>query len=130
MNFKILKNLVLLFLMLWIIPVYALNIHVATNGTDTNNGTKSKPLLSIEAAQKKLKASGRIGKEPCKIIIHQGVYRLTTPLRLTTEDGGSEKYPVVYCAADQEEVVLTGAQLLSSEWEVYKDGIYRTQVGD
>ena len=101
------KNLLALLLILWIIPAHALNIHVATTGSDSNKGTQSKPLLSIEAAQKKLRASGRIGKEFCKIIIHRGTYRLNTPLSMTTDDGGSEKYPVIYCAAENEEVVIT-----------------------
>ncbi|WP_179351281.1 right-handed parallel beta-helix repeat-containing protein [Winogradskyella vidalii] len=124
------KNLITLLLILSIVPMYALDIHVATNGSDANEGTASKPLLTIEAAQKKLRASGRLGKEPCQIIIHQGTYRLNTPLRITTEDSGSEQFPVMYAAAKNEEVVVTGAQLISSKWELFKDGIYRTNVGD
>ena len=78
------KKLITLLLVLSFIPIYALDIHVAPNGSDSNKGTKSKPLLTIEAAQKKLRASGRLGKESCKIIIHQGIYRLSTPLKITT----------------------------------------------
>ena len=117
-------------LILWLIPLNALNIYVATTGADTNKGTQSNPLLTIKAAQKKLKASGKIGQESCKIIIHQGTYRLTTPLSITTTDGGSEKYPVIYTAAENEKLVITGAQLITSNWESYKDGIYRTKVED
>ena len=114
------KNLITLLLILCIVPMYALDIHVATNGSDANEGTASKPLLTIEAAQKKLRASGRLGKEPCQIIIHQGTYRLNTPLKITTEDSGTEQFPVMYAAAKNEEVVITGAQLISSKWELFK----------
>ncbi|WP_179348353.1 PDZ domain-containing protein [Winogradskyella pacifica] len=124
------KNVITLLLILSIMPMYALDIHVATTGSDSNEGTASKPLLTIEAAQKKLRASGRLGKEPCQIIMHQGTYRLNTPLRITTEDSGTEQFPVMYAAAKNEEVVITGAQLISSKWELFKDGIYRTNVGD
>ena len=55
---------------------------------------------------------------------------MTTPLRITPEDGGSEKHPIIYCAADNEEVVITGAQLITTQWELSKDGIYRTNVGN
>ena len=66
-------------------------IHVVTHGSDSNKGTKSNPLFSIKAAQKLLKSSGCIGKESCKIIIHQGTYRLNNPIILKPEDSGSEK---------------------------------------
>lgn len=46
------KKLITLLLVLSFIPIYALDIHVAPNGSDSNKGTKSKPLLTIEAAQK------------------------------------------------------------------------------
>ena len=52
---KPMKKLITLLLVLSFIPIYALDIHVAPNGSDSNKGTKSKPLLTIEAAQKKLR---------------------------------------------------------------------------
>ena len=70
------KHIISILFILWITPAHALNIHVATTGSNSNNGTNSSPLLSINAAQKVLKASGLIGKEPCKIKLHQGTYRL------------------------------------------------------
>jgi len=124
------KKLITLLLALCIMPMYALDIHVATNGSDSNKGTKSKPLRTIKAAQAKLRASGLIGKEACNIIIHEGVYRLKTPLQITTADSGSEKFPVVYAAAKNEKVIVTGAQLITSKWKKFKNGIYRTNVGD
>ncbi|SDS23138.1 Right handed beta helix region [Polaribacter sp. KT25b] len=124
------KKIITLLLVLCIVPLYALDIHVATNGSDANDGTASKPLLTIKAAQAKLRASGLLGKEACNIVIHEGVYRLITPLQITTADSGSEQFPVVYSAAKNENVVITGAQLITSKWEEFKDGIYRTHVGD
>ncbi|GAA3651341.1 PDZ domain-containing protein [Flavivirga jejuensis] len=115
-------------MLLCTISTYAIDIHVATNGSDANKGTETQPLRNIQTAIDKLKASGLIGKEPCSIIIHQGTYRLTTPLNISIEDGGSEKFPVVYHAAKNEKVTITGAQLITSKWEIYKDGIYRTNV--
>ncbi len=123
------KNGIALFLLLAIIPAYALDLHVALHGSDNNNGTPSKPFRTIEKAQSTLRYSGLLGKESCRIIIHQGYYRLTTPLRITTEDSGSTQFPVIYCAAENEEVVLSGAQPIQSEWELWNNGIYRTHVG-
>ena len=123
------KNLITLLLILSIVPMYALDIHVATNGSDSNKGTKFKPLRTIKAAQAKLRASGLIGKEACNIIIHEGVYRLKTPLQITTADSGSEKFPVVYAAAKDEDVVITGAQLITSKWKKFKNGICWVFIG-
>ena len=63
------KNLIVLFLTFSVIgmsckvkkdivvsPVNAMDIHVATNGNDASKGTESNPLLTIEAAQKKIKS--------------------------------------------------------------------------
>ena len=124
------KKLITLLLALCIMPMYAIDIHVATNGSDSNKGTKFNPLRTIKAAQAKLRASGLIGKEACTIIIHEGIYRLKTPLQISTADSGSEKFPVIYTAAKNENVVITGAQLITSKWELFKEGIYRTNVVD
>lgn len=107
----------------------ALELYVATSGDDGNAGTKTAPYASITAARDALRASGKLGKEPCTVVIGEGVYRLHEPVTFTPADGGSEQAPVVYRAADGARVTFTGAQEVTSKWVLWKDGIYRTQVG-
>ncbi|RMF92140.1 MAG: hypothetical protein D6741_15255 [Planctomycetota bacterium] len=106
----------------------AWQIHVAVDGNDENAGTEAAPLATPAAAQQRLRESGKLGKEPCEVVLHAGVYRLTSPLRFGPQDSGSEGCPVVWRAAGDGEVVISGAELLSPKWEPYKDGIVRTKV--
>jgi len=108
---------------------YAIDFHVAPNGNDKNTGTYESPFVSINAARDALCISGCLGKEPCTIIIHAGVYRIENPILFRPEDGGSEAFPVVYRAASNEKVILTGAHLVTSPWKEWKNGIYRAQIG-
>ena len=119
-----------MFLLVGFNSVFGYEVHVAKNGNDLNRGTISDPVATIEAAQKILRSSGKMGKEPCKVIIHQGTYRITKPIQFGPEDSGSKEFPVVYCASDNKEVVITGAQLITSKWEIWKQNIYRTRVKD
>ncbi|MDW5290108.1 right-handed parallel beta-helix repeat-containing protein [Formosa sp. PL04] len=109
---------------------FAIEVHVSPKGDDANAGTQGAPLATLQAARDALRKSGRIGKEPCSVIIHEGFYRLIEPLRFGPQDGGSEDSPVIYRAAAGAKVVVTGAQIIEGEWESWKNDIFRIQVGD
>lgn len=110
--------------------VHALDIYVSPAGSDNQAGTKAQPVATIAAARDLLRDSGKLGTESCNVLIAAGVYRLSEAIKFTPADSGSEAHPVTYRAADGAEVVLTGAQTISSKWQLWKDGIYRTQVGE
>lgn len=110
--------------------VHALDIYVSPVGNDSQTGTKTQPVASITAARDLLRDSGKLGTEPCEVILGAGVYRLSEPVTFTPADSGSEAYPVTYRAVDGADVVFTGAQTITSEWDLWQDGIYRTQVGE
>jgi hypothetical protein len=108
----------------------ALEIHVAVNGNDANPGTHTSPLATITAARDALRISGKLGEKSCTVVMGEGVYRLSAPITFTPADSGSEGAPVVYRAAEGASVTFTGAQEITTTWESWKDGIYRTQVGE
>lgn len=110
--------------------VHALDIYVSPDGNDSHTGTKAQPVASIAAARDLLRDSGQLGQESCEVIIAAGVYRLDDAITFTPADSGTEAHPVTYRAVDGAEVVLTGAHTITSEWQLWQDGIYRTQVGD
>tara|TARA_R110002124_G_C8974562_1_gene515832 strand:- start:20694 stop:20969 length:276 start_codon:yes stop_codon:yes gene_type:complete len=58
------------------------------------------------------------------------VYRLKEPITFTPADSGTELYPVTYKAEEGLKVILPGAQTLTPDWKRWKDGIYRTKVGE
>lgn len=129
MKNRIKSTLILVNLFFGIIALSAKEVHVSADGNDANDGTAKAPLASISAARDALRDSGCLGKEPCTVIIHGGTYRIETPIIFSPEDGGSEVFPVVYRAAPEEVVVLTGAQIINTSWEAWETGIYRCRVG-
>ncbi|MGZ0708905.1 peptide-binding protein [Coraliomargarita sp. W4R53] len=118
----------------------ARDVYVSPYGVDGNSGTQAHPVATIAAARDLLRDSGQLGTESCEVIIAAGVYRLSEAITFTPADSGTEAHPVTYRAADGAEVVLTGAQRISSEWQLWQEqpsprlrqpsGIYRTAVGE
>ncbi|HUS81062.1 MAG TPA: LamG-like jellyroll fold domain-containing protein, partial [Armatimonadota bacterium] len=89
----------------------ALTLWVATDGDDANPGTAEAPFRTIERARdaiRELKAAGPLPDGGVAVQVRGGSYRLTSSLRLSAEDSGTESAPVVYRAAPGEQVRLTG----------------------
>ena len=81
-------------------------IHVAKTGADTNHGTEPEPFLTIGRAA----AEARPGDT---ITVHEGEYReWVRPPR----GGLSDSRRITYQAADNEDVVIKGSEIIDS-WE-------------
>ena len=92
--------------------------HVAQNrpdASDQNPGTAEKPWKSISKAAETLQAADTI-------VIHAGIYREhVMPAR-----GGTESLPITYAAADGEEVVISGADVVTG-WTSVGNGIWKKE---
>ncbi len=109
--------------------VGAAELYVSPAGNDANSGAKNRPLASLAAARDHVRTSGRLGKESVTVLIEAGTYRLQEPLRFAPADSGSAQHPVTYRPAGDGKVVITGARLLETSWQPWKDGIRRAQIG-
>jgi alpha-N-arabinofuranosidase len=92
----------------------AAEFQVATNGNDTNAGTKAAPLRTIQHAAD-LAQPGDV------IIVHGGVYRE----RVNPPRGGeSDKKRIVYQAAPGEQVAIKGSEIITNwvklQYDVWK----------
>ena len=86
--------------------LHARVIHVSVNGSDTNDGTASKPYKTISQAAK-------VAMPGDVITVHAGVYReQVTPPR----GGNSDKERIVYQAAKGEKVEITGSEIIKG-WQ-------------
>lgn len=104
--------------LLFLLPFFAFtqDIHVAKNGHDGNPGTKLRPLATLEAAQNLLRSKkSQQVTESVKVIIHQGVYDLTQSLIFNEKDAGSEQLPVIWTAAPDEKVYITGGKSINGK---------------
>jgi hypothetical protein len=89
-------------------------IHVAPAGDDAADGSRAKPVGSLIGARdavRRLRASGKAG--PVRVVVADGTYRVTEPLVLTPEDGGSAEAPVRYEAAPGAKPVFSGGRKIT-----------------
>ncbi len=93
-------------------------LYVASDGSDTNPGTKGKPFRSPEGARdavRRLKRSGPL-KGAVTVWIRDGVYYRTQTFQLTKEDSGTKEAPVLYRAYGKENVRLVGGLEIKPSW--------------
>lgn len=86
-------------------------IFVAPNGSDTSGtGSIDQPFASLERARDEIRSLKNEGKTDNGIHVNfrEGKYYLSETFTLTEEDSGSEGFPVVYTAYNNEEVVIHG----------------------
>lgn len=95
-----------------------IGLYVATDGNDSNPGTKDKSFNSLERARdaiRELRQAGAL-KEPITVWIRGGTYYRTKKFELKSEDSGTKKTPIVYRAYRRERVRLVGGRELQASW--------------
>ncbi|MDQ6631050.1 MAG: right-handed parallel beta-helix repeat-containing protein, partial [Verrucomicrobiota bacterium] len=96
-----------------LITAQGATFHVAPNGDDKNSGSFKKPFASLVRARdavRKLKSKKL--RAPITILVHGGTYQQSASFKLTAEDSGTSKNPIVWQAAPGAEVRLTGGPVL------------------
>ncbi len=99
---------------------------VASDGSDTNPGTISKPFASLERARDEIRQSNTAG--PKTVYLRQGTYYLPTTFVLTARDSGTKDSPVTYRRFQQEKVTISGGMKLTLKWKPYRDGILKAKT--
>ena len=93
-------------------------LYLAPGGSDTNPGTRARPLATLGAARaaiRELRASGRaLPHGGVAVELAAGTYPRTAALALTGADYGTPSAPVVYRAAPGAEVRLTGGKTVTN----------------
>jgi hypothetical protein len=113
------KNILILVLSCWSLSLAtAGELWVSTDGSDNNPGTQAQPFASVAAAQREARELRRLGKvgtnEPARIVLRGGIYSLTGPLFVRSEDSGTETSPTIIEAAPNEQPVLSGGIQITS----------------
>lgn len=84
---------------------------VATDGNDTNIGTKDSPFATIERARdeiRKIKQSGNLPQNGVCVYVREGDYGILSSIEFTNEDSGTENNPITYRAYPGEKVSFYG----------------------
>ena len=91
-------------------------LYVSPEGNDANSGAVDEPLQTMEGARKAVyvQRTAHPGKK-VTVYFKEGVYPLEQTVRLSADDSGSEKAPVVYSAMKGEMPIFTGGKSLT-QW--------------
>ncbi|MHC5054946.1 MAG: right-handed parallel beta-helix repeat-containing protein [Planctomycetota bacterium] len=106
----------------------AADYYVSPRGDDGNPGTEARPFATVARARDAVRRSGRAGRTPITVHLRGGTYYLQDTVRLTPEDSGSERAPVVYSGVEGETAVISGGRRLDLRWEPHRDGIMKARV--
>lgn len=117
--------IVTLMAILWSAGLPAQTIfYVAPTGNDTGQGTKSKPFASINRAITEARMiSGKV-----EIYLMGGTYYLKQPIVFTSEDSRKENETLIIANFDNQQVTISGSEVLNLTWKPYKDGIWQANV--
>jgi len=92
-------------------------IHVSVRGDDSERGTRSAPLRTISAA-------AEMAQPGDVVTVHGGTYRE----RITPPRGGtSDTARIVYQAAEGEEVVIKGSEVMDT-WEPFLKDVWKVTI--
>ena len=94
---------------------------VSADALSDGTGSKESPFATLDEALRRAETS----REDVVVYLREGVYRLTSPLRLTNTDSTRH---LTICNYPGERVVLSGSEKLELVWENYKDGIKRARL--
>jgi len=98
-------------------PLHAAEYHVSTSGLDGNPGSRSKPFNTISAAAAKAQPGDTI-------TVHEGIYReRVNPPR----GGASNRKRIVYQAAQGEQVVIKGSEVVKG-WTILENDIWQLSI--
>ena len=101
----------------------AAELYVAPDGSDSNPGTKDKPLRTLDGARKTVRSLKGSVQGDITVWLRGGIYRQTEPVVFTPEDSGQNGSRITYQAYPDEEPVISGASQVTG-WSKYNDKLY------
>ena len=117
---------------------HATDWYVATNGNDQWSGKLAAPnaemtdgpFATIPQARNAVREAITAGDaSPKTVQIRAGVHELPQGIVFDARDTGTEDAPVVWRGYENEKPILIGGRKIS-QWTLWKDGIYQTDVAE
>ena len=104
----------------------AMDIHVATKGSDRNPGTKERPFASLARARDEIRAlrkSSGLPEGGVTVWLGEGTYYLGEPLVFGPEDSGTAERPIVYRGIAGQKPTISGGLRIAGTWQPFRDDI-------
>ncbi len=113
---------VLSFFSFGIAPASSVEIHVSRNGDDAAAGTNGRPVRSLTRARELIRQEPATAGAERSVVLHDGVWRISMPLRFGPADGG-----VTWRAAAPGQATISGGRELNG-WRVNADGSWAMTI--
>ena len=113
------KRLVLFFLLVTALRLFARDYYVAPTGNDTNAGTIGAPFATITKARdtiRALKTASGLPAEGINVWLRAGFHDLTATIAFDNRDSGSASAPILYAAYPGEDARVAGSRRLDPTW--------------
>ncbi len=105
------------------------SFHVATSGSDENDGSREKPFATIHRARDAVREKIAAGMtNSARVLIHEGTYFFDTPLVFGLEDSGTEFQTITYQPAPGgRRPVLSGGRPITG-FKEGSDGVWTVEL--
>ena len=95
-----------------------LQLYVSASGSDSNDGSESKPFATLERAKQEVRKYNKDMTGDIIVNVAPGTYYLDSSLKLGVEDSASGGYSVIYKGANAENTILSGGKALTN-WKLH-----------
>ena len=100
-----------------------IKMYVAANGKDSNPGNFEKPFKTLKKA---LSVSENFSGKQVSIQMRNGTYYLPETVIIKNTEKRPEKLEIR--AYSKEKVVISAGRKINTDWQLFKNGIYRTAI--
>jgi hypothetical protein len=97
------------------------DVYVSPSGSDSNPGTQSAPVRTLQKAQQLVRALNGNQSADVTVVLTGGFYRLSSPLTLTTADSGTNGHNVIWTADTGTRPVVAGSTRITG-WKRMSSG--------
>ncbi|MHC4124720.1 MAG: right-handed parallel beta-helix repeat-containing protein, partial [Planctomycetota bacterium] len=97
--------------------VFSMDFYVATDGCDTNPGTKAQPFATIEKARDTIRQSKKgkgLPPDGMAVWLKGGVYKLKETIEFNQSDSGTKESRIIYRSLPNEKVIFEGGVTIDS----------------
>ena len=96
-------------------------LYVSPSGNNTNPGTKNEPLQTLEGAKMAVRnALKEKQRKSVTVYFAEGTYPMEQPVKFSSEDSGSEQFPIIFKAAKGKIPVFSGSKPVN-QWSLLND---------
>jgi len=115
------KAIILLSFVAATIEAAPLVLHVSPTGNDAAVGTRNAPLASLPGALNAARQK-RAANDPVSILLHDGMFTLTEPIKLSPADSG-----LTIAAADNAKPIVSGGRRITG-WRNVRENLWVADV--